>query len=167
MALCIFDNIKFLESHVSPYDLKNLTFVGNKGCDGGEAVAVHLGNNMGGNAYAAEGMQWYTNGAYNSLPCLTYNCIQPGFTYKFKSIENKPISCATLVPTTMPTYIPSAEPSYNPSVKPTHIPTLVPTYAKPILLPTKAARPTRRPAMKPSFKPISRPSRRPIIYRLS
>jgi len=130
-ALCVFNNIMDRQYCPSgPYDFKNLTFSGNSGCDGGEAIAVHLGNFMGGNAYAGDGMQWYSNGYYSSVPCLTYDCTQPGFHYTFKTIENIPsISCS---PTIAPTFVPSAQP--------TEAPTFIPTFTRtPTASPSKSA----------------------------
>ena len=92
-ALCVFGSIRDPSTRASPYKFDNLSFVGNEGCIGGEAVAVHLGSNRGGNAYAASAMQWYSNGRYSTLPCLTYGCMQSGFSFSFKHIEDVPVEC--------------------------------------------------------------------------
>ncbi len=101
-TVCIFNNIRDPYTFAAPYELKNLSFENNDGCEGGEALAVHLGNYNGGNAYAGNGMQWYTNGHYDSIPCMTYQCGQVGFSFQFESPLTLGQGCQ---PTAFPTSV--------------------------------------------------------------
>jgi len=80
-ALCIWDNVKNESVNAKPYYIEHNDFTNNVGCGTGKnGAAVHLGNNMGGNCYAASGMMCYDNGLDVSLPCLSWVCLQSGFT---------------------------------------------------------------------------------------
>ena len=112
------------------YVLTRLYFSLNTGCSGWEGPVAHVGNNMGGNCYAYNGMQCFSNGNYSSIPCYSAVCTQSGYvlTAPSWSVCNVQPSVPSLTPSTAPT-LPTTSPVL--SVSPTYSPTTAPTPSEP------------------------------------